>query len=104
MAFWRKKTKTPTQEASPDLLERLLTVETKLRAIELSLDEQHDFIRRLASRRAKEDQVEQGRARGPARRVGPPGAEPTQEAETKVELRRRALSMLRPQRGNGSAE
>lgn len=55
-------------EPKSDLWESLLTLKTSVRALEREMEEQHDFLRRLASRRAKEVQVENKVAR---QRVAP---------------------------------
>lgn len=60
-----KKKGSAGREAEPksDLWESLLTLKTTVRVLEREMEEQHDFMRRLASRRAKEVQVENKVAR-----------------------------------------
>lgn len=56
--FEKKSSAGKETEQKGDLWESLLTLKTSVRALEREMEEQHDFLRRLASRRAKEVQVE----------------------------------------------
>lgn len=89
----KKRGKAVEEDQSP-LFDRLLTLESRVKALERELDEQHDFIRRLAARRFKEEATEKGREL--TRRVIGSAEEEEPSTESKADLRRRALSLLRP--------
>ena len=91
--FWfnRKKTSTGVDRIDPgSLTEDIGVLKIKIKIIERELEEQHDFIRRLAARRAKEPQ-----------RADPsssPDELPNQDR--KSQLRARARNLVSVHRGN----
>lgn len=97
--MWPFKKKASTGRANEpqgDLTEIVYTLKTKVGALERELDEQHDFIRRLASRRAKEIQVE-GSGRKVARQS--PDDDVDEPAESLADRKKQIWERVKAKRG-----
>lgn len=82
---FKKKASSRSQEEPPsDLLEQVLELKKRVNACEREAAEQHDFIRRLASRRAKETQVDRATSKNDTLDDVPMGRESSQTRKSEI--------------------